>query len=67
LEFESESKKGVDSKVVSSFFVKIDKSRKSTATSLLTTLGLKRDEVLDLFDHAPLLSRTYEQDNLTGD
>lgn len=67
LEFESESKKVFDNKLMNSFFVKIDKSRKSTSTSLLTTLGLKRDEVLDLFDHAPLLVHTYEQDNLTGD
>ncbi|AUF83878.1 DNA-directed RNA polymerase subunit beta [Mesoplasma syrphidae] len=67
LEFETETKKSVDNKATSAFYVKIDKSRKTTATSLLTTLGLKKDAVLDIFDNEELIASTYEQDNLTGD
>ncbi|PPE05852.1 DNA-directed RNA polymerase subunit beta [Williamsoniiplasma lucivorax] len=67
LEFETETKKALNNKPISSFYVKIDKSRKSTATSLLTTLGLEKSHVLDLFDDVSLLTNTYEQDNLTGD
>ncbi|ATZ16847.1 DNA-directed RNA polymerase subunit beta [Williamsoniiplasma luminosum] len=66
LEFETETKK-ILNKSNSCFYVKIDKSRKLTATSLLTTLGLEKSDVLDLFDNASLLANTYEQDNLTGD
>lgn len=67
LEFETEAKKMVDSKLANAFYVKIDKSRKTTATSLLTAFGLAKDNVLELFDNASLLAASYEQDNLTGD
>ncbi|ATZ16682.1 DNA-directed RNA polymerase subunit beta [Entomoplasma freundtii] len=66
LEFETETKKLADNKGHSLFYVKIDKSRKCTATSLLTTLGLHKDAILNLFDQAPLLANTYQQDNWTG-
>ncbi|WP_026389404.1 DNA-directed RNA polymerase subunit beta [[Acholeplasma] multilocale] len=66
LEFETESKK-TDSKMNTAFFVKIDKSRKTTATSLLTTLGMTPEMVLNIFDNEEVMVNTYEQDGLTGD
>jgi DNA-directed RNA polymerase subunit beta len=48
-------------------FVKIDKSRKTSATSLLTSLGLKSEDVLRVFENNEVIRTTYEQDTLTGD
>ncbi|ATG97659.1 DNA-directed RNA polymerase subunit beta [Mesoplasma lactucae] len=67
LEFETESKKNADGDNAEALFVKIDKSRKTTGTSLLTALGMKPQEVLDLFDNSQLIRNTYEQDDLSGD
>jgi DNA-directed RNA polymerase subunit beta len=46
--------------------VKIDKSRKTTATSLLTSFGFRSEEILNLFDNSDLIKNTYEQDDLSG-
>lgn len=48
-------------------YVKIDKSRKTTATSLITALGIKPAQALELFDSSNLINNTYQQDGLTGD
>jgi len=48
-------------------YVKIDKSRKTTATSLITALGINAAQALKLFDSSNLISNTYQQDGLTGD
>jgi DNA-directed RNA polymerase subunit beta len=67
LEFETDAKKVVDEKNVNALFVKIDKSRKTSATSLLTSLGLKSEDVLRVFENNEVIRTTYEQDTLTGD
>ncbi|QBQ07257.1 DNA-directed RNA polymerase subunit beta [Spiroplasma gladiatoris] len=67
LEFELDAKKLLDNKVSNIFYVKIDKSRKTTSTSLLTAFKMESQEVIDLFDNDPIISSSYEQDGLTGD
>jgi DNA-directed RNA polymerase subunit beta len=67
LEFETDIKKVVDEENFNALFVKIDKSRKTSATSLLTSLGLQSEEVLRIFDDNKVIKTTYEQDALTGD
>ncbi|AUM62297.1 DNA-directed RNA polymerase subunit beta [Spiroplasma monobiae] len=67
LEFELDSKKALDNKVTNVFYVKIDKSRKTTATSLLTAFKMQKEEILDLFDNNEVISSSYELDTLTGD
>lgn len=49
------------------FNVKIDKSRVTTATNLLTSLGMPSEYVLDLFDRDPILVDTYNTDLISGD
>lgn len=66
LEFETETRKSSNNKPVSTFYVKIDKSRKCSVSSFLTTLKLTPESILELFDNAALLENTYKQDNLTG-
>ncbi|AHI53453.1 DNA-directed RNA polymerase subunit beta [Spiroplasma sabaudiense Ar-1343] len=67
LEFETDIKKQIDNKMTNALFVKIDKSRKTTATSLLTSLGMQKDEILNIFDNNSVIETTLEQDNLTGE
>ncbi|WP_338972388.1 DNA-directed RNA polymerase subunit beta [Spiroplasma endosymbiont of Panorpa germanica] len=67
LEFETDIKKQIDNKLANALFVKIDKSRKTTATSLLTSLGMQKDEILSIFDSNSVIETTLEQDNLTGE
>ncbi|AGR40744.1 DNA-directed RNA polymerase subunit beta [Spiroplasma taiwanense] len=67
LEFELDSKKSLDNKISNVFYVKIDKSRKTTATSLLTAFKMQKDEILDLFDNNEVLTSSYEIDTLSGD
>ncbi|ALD65956.1 DNA-directed RNA polymerase subunit beta [Spiroplasma cantharicola] len=67
LEFELDSKKALDNKVLNVFYVKIDKSRKTTATSLLTAFKMQKEQILDLFDNNEVISSSYELDTLTGD
>ncbi|WP_338985183.1 DNA-directed RNA polymerase subunit beta [Spiroplasma endosymbiont of Diplazon laetatorius] len=67
LEFELDSKKALDNKVSNVFYVKIDKSRKTTATSLLTSFKMQKEEILDLFDNNEVIASSYELDTLTGD
>ncbi|WP_031542461.1 DNA-directed RNA polymerase subunit beta [Mesoplasma photuris] len=64
LEFETETKKNSETNDAS-LMVRIDKSRKTTATSLLTTLGIKKEEILDIFGNDLILTNSYSQDNLT--
>ncbi|KAF5274348.1 hypothetical protein FQR65_LT17019 [Abscondita terminalis] len=56
-----------DNKSTNIFYVKIDKSRKTTATSLLSSFGMSKDEILNLFENNTLISSSYETDNLIGD
>ncbi|AUB31108.1 DNA-directed RNA polymerase subunit beta [Spiroplasma floricola] len=67
LEFELDSKKSLDNKVSNVFYVKIDKSRKTTATSLLTSFKIQKEEILELFDNNEVIQSSYELDTLTGD
>ncbi|QEH61261.1 DNA-directed RNA polymerase subunit beta [Spiroplasma chinense] len=67
LEFELDAKKTLDNKVSNIFYVKIDKSRKTTATSLLTSFKMDKDLVLDLFDNDEIIEASYLQDTLSGD
>ncbi|WP_339034223.1 DNA-directed RNA polymerase subunit beta [Spiroplasma endosymbiont of Cantharis rufa] len=67
LEFELDSKKTLDNKVLNVFYVKIDKSRKTTATSLLTAFKMQKEQILDLFDNNEVISSSYDLDTLTGD
>lgn len=67
LEFETDTKKQADNKLANAFYVKIDKSRKTTVTSLLSAFGLQKEEILDVFDNNKVIVNTYEQDNLVGD
>ncbi|QHX36296.1 DNA-directed RNA polymerase subunit beta [Spiroplasma sp. BIUS-1] len=67
LEFELDSKKTLDNKVSNVFYVKIDKSRKTTATSLLTAFKMQKEDILDLFDNNEVIASSYELDTLTGD
>ncbi|WP_339020973.1 DNA-directed RNA polymerase subunit beta [Spiroplasma endosymbiont of Atherix ibis] len=67
LEFELDSKKTIDNKVSNVFYVKIDKSRKTTATSLLTSFKIQKEEILELFDNNEVIESSYELDTLTGD
>ncbi|AGR41749.1 DNA-directed RNA polymerase subunit beta [Spiroplasma diminutum] len=67
LEFELDSKKTLDNKVSNVFYVKIDKSRKTTATSLLTSFKMQKEDILDLFDNNEVIASSYELDTLTGD
>ncbi|AHB35890.1 DNA-directed RNA polymerase subunit beta [Spiroplasma apis] len=67
LEFEVDSKKLLDNKVANVFYVKIDKSRKTTATSLLTSFKMDKETILELFDNDPVITTSYEQDSLVGD
>ncbi|AOG60010.1 DNA-directed RNA polymerase subunit beta [Spiroplasma helicoides] len=67
LEFELDSKKLLDNKVSNIFYVKIDKSRKTTATSLLTSLQIDSKDIIDLFDGEEMITSSYEQDQLSGD
>lgn len=48
------------------FQVKIDKSRKTNATVLFTALGLKKDDLLALYNDDQLLFDTYESDYISG-
>jgi len=65
LEFETESKRG-ENGIEEVLNVKIDKSRKTTATSLLTAIGFKPDEISTLFDNSPMIKNSYFQDDLSG-
>ncbi|PPE04722.1 DNA-directed RNA polymerase subunit beta [Entomoplasma ellychniae] len=65
LEFETDKKKSAES--INSLFVKIDKSRKTTATSLLKILGLTKETILQIFDKNPSIIETLKHDNDTGD
>ncbi|AKX33707.1 DNA-directed RNA polymerase subunit beta [Spiroplasma litorale] len=67
LEFELETKKTLDNKNASVFYVKIDKSRKTTVSSLLTAFKMEKDEILEIFDNDKIIELSYEQDTLTGD
>ena len=69
LEFESHIKKiktKKDSIYKNIMQVKIDKSRKTNATVLFTALGLKKEELLDLYENDQLLVDTYENDNVSS-
>ncbi len=68
LEIETEYKKTkINNKKVTNnkrtLNVKIDKSRKTTITNLLTSLGLSKLEVLEIFDNNEILKETYKIDN----
>ncbi|UWD35141.1 DNA-directed RNA polymerase subunit beta [Mycoplasma cottewii] len=66
LEFETDSKKtGVDA--INPLYVKIDKSRKTTATSLLTALGISSKQILEIFDNDAVINETLHQDTSFGD
>lgn len=66
LEFETDSKKtGVDA--INPLYVKIDKSRKTTATSLLTALGINSKQILEIFDNDAVINETLHQDTSFGD
>ncbi|WP_434341770.1 DNA-directed RNA polymerase subunit beta [Mycoplasma putrefaciens] len=66
LEFETDSKKtGINA--INPLYVKIDKSRKTTATSLLTALGISADQILEIFDNDPVIKETLQQDITFGD
>lgn len=68
LEFELDTKKNnLDNKVSKLFNVKIDKSRKTTVTSLLTAFKMDPKEIIDLFDNSELITSSYNQDQLSGD
>ncbi|ASP27814.1 DNA-directed RNA polymerase subunit beta [Spiroplasma corruscae] len=67
LEFELETKKTADNKLASAFHVKIDKSRKTSVSSLLTAFKIEKELVLDIFDNDRTIELSYEQDTLTGD
>ncbi|WP_339022825.1 DNA-directed RNA polymerase subunit beta [Spiroplasma endosymbiont of Crioceris asparagi] len=70
LEFEIDTKIQNQNKVAKSekiFNVKINKSRKSTATSFLTALGMTKEDVLNIFDKNQILENTYNYDSLTGE
>lgn len=67
LEFETENKRNTNGDLEEVLYVKIDKSRKTTATSLITALGIKPAQALELFDSSNLINNTYQQDGLTGD
>jgi len=68
LEFELDTKKNnLDNKVSKLFNVKIDKSRKTTVTSLLTAFKMNSKEIIDLFDNSELIISSYIQDQLSGD
>ncbi|AHI52391.1 DNA-directed RNA polymerase subunit beta [Spiroplasma culicicola] len=67
LEFELDAKKTLDNKVSNIFYVKIDKSRKTTATSLLTAFKMDQNMIVDLFDNDEIITSSYELDGLTGD
>jgi len=66
LEFETESKRNEENHNIDVLNVKIDKSRKTTATSLLTSFGFRPEEILNLFDNSDLIKNTYLQDDLSG-
>lgn len=65
LEFETDKKKSAES--INSLFVKIDKSRKTTATSFLKILGLNKEAIVEIFDKNPTIIETLKNDNDTGD
>ncbi|WP_338969958.1 DNA-directed RNA polymerase subunit beta [Spiroplasma endosymbiont of Labia minor] len=65
LEFETDIKRQLDSKTSSALYVKIDKSRKATATSLLQSFGMTKENVLNIFDSTPVIKTTYDHDVLT--
>ncbi|ATQ35777.1 DNA-directed RNA polymerase subunit beta [Mesoplasma entomophilum] len=65
LEFETDTKKTAET--TNSLFVKIDKSRKTTATSFLKILGLDRDTILNIYDKDKVIVETLKNDNDTGD
>ncbi|AJM71619.1 DNA-directed RNA polymerase subunit beta [Mycoplasma yeatsii] len=66
LEFETDSKKtGVDA--INPLYVKIDKSRKTTATSLLTALGISSKQILEIFNNDAVINETLQQDTSFGD
>ncbi len=44
--------------------VKVDKSRKTLASSLFTSLGLSKETVLEIFDNDQIIVNTYENDFL---
>gem|GEM_PF-853006 len=68
MEFELDTKKNnLDNKVSKLFNVKIDKSRKTTVTSLLTAFKMNSKEIIDLFDNSELIISSYIQDQLSGD
>ncbi|QVK08426.1 DNA-directed RNA polymerase subunit beta [Mycoplasma mycoides] len=66
LEYETDSKKtGADA--INPLYVKIDKSRKTTATSLLLAFGISKDDILNIFDNDEVLVETLQQDSIIGD
>lgn len=67
LEFELDEKKNAESKKNKYFSVKIDKSRKTTATSLLTAFKMEKDEIIELFESSDLITASFDQDQLSGD
>lgn len=67
LEFESHIKKSKLKKSNSSGYiyqVKIDKSRKILISTLLLSLGIDRNQALNIFGHDKNLADTYEQDTI---
>ncbi len=67
IELDLDYKKNLDENKNKILSVKIDKSRKTTITNFLTSLGLIKQDVLELFNNNPVLVNTYNQDTYIED